>query len=45
MRKWDDDIKTYLKEIRLEDVSWINPTQGRDHWGALVNTVINFRVS
>jgi hypothetical protein len=33
-----------LKEIRLDDVDWIDVAQDRDQWRALVNTVMNFWV-
>jgi len=32
-----------LKEIWCEDVDWINLAQDREHWRALVNTVMNLR--
>jgi hypothetical protein len=34
----------YLSEIVWEGVDWMNVSQGRDQWWAVVNTVINFRV-
>jgi hypothetical protein len=43
--RWEDNIKMDLKEIVFGDVYWINLTQDRDMWRALVNTVMNFRVS
>jgi hypothetical protein len=43
-RRWEDNIKTYLGEIRFGDVDWIHLAQDRDKWGALVNTVMNHRV-
>jgi hypothetical protein len=30
--KWLDNIKTILKEIRLEDVNWIHIAEVRDKW-------------
>jgi hypothetical protein len=27
--KWDNNIKTVLKETRYEDVNWISPVQDR----------------
>jgi hypothetical protein len=43
-RRWEDNIKMDLKEIRWEDVDWIHPDQDRDQWRAVVNTVKNLRV-
>jgi hypothetical protein len=33
-----------VREIQLEVVDWINLTQDRDWWWALVNTVMNLLV-
>jgi hypothetical protein len=33
-----------LSEIGLGDMDWIDLSQDRDQWRALVNTVINFLV-
>jgi hypothetical protein len=43
-RRWEDNIKMDLREIRFGDVDWIHLAQDRDRWRALVNTVMNFRV-
>jgi hypothetical protein len=43
--RWEDIIKLGLREIGFGDVDWINLVQDRDRWGALVNTVMNFRVA
>jgi hypothetical protein len=43
-RRWEDNIKMYLREIGFEDVDWIHWAQDRDRWRALVNTVMNLRV-
>jgi hypothetical protein len=43
-RRWEDDIKMDLREIRFGDVDWINLAQDRDRWRAFVNTVMNLRV-
>jgi hypothetical protein len=32
-----------VREIGCGGVDWIDLAQDRDQWGALVNTVINFR--
>jgi hypothetical protein len=43
-RRWEDNIKMGLREIRFGDVDWIHWAQDRDSWRALVNTVMNLRV-
>jgi hypothetical protein len=37
-------IKMDLREIGWDDVDWVDLAQDRDHWRALVNTVMNLRV-
>jgi hypothetical protein len=32
------------EELGLEGVDWIHLTQDRDHWRALVKTVVNLHV-
>jgi hypothetical protein len=44
-RKWIDNIKIDLLEIGLSVVDWIGLAQDRYRWRALVNSVLNFRVS
>jgi hypothetical protein len=41
---WVDNIKIDLREIRWDGMDWIDLTQDRDQWRALVNTVMNLRV-
>jgi hypothetical protein len=43
-RRWVDNIKTDLREIGWYGRDWIDLAQYRDHWRALVNTVMNLRV-
>jgi hypothetical protein len=43
-RRWVDNIKMDLREIGWVGVDWIDMAQDRDHWRALVNTVLNLRV-
>jgi len=43
--KWEDDIKKYLQEVGWgEGMDWIDLSQGRDRWRAIVKAVINLRV-
>jgi hypothetical protein len=43
-RRWEDRIRTYLREIGWGSVDWIQLAQDRDRWRALANTVMNLRV-
>jgi hypothetical protein len=43
-RKWVDNIKMHLRDIRWGGMDWIDLVQDRDHWRALVNAVMNLRV-
>jgi hypothetical protein len=43
-RRWEDGVKMDLREIGWGSVEWIHLAQDRDHWRALVNTVMNLRV-
>jgi hypothetical protein len=45
-RRWVDNIKMDLRAIGLDSMDdWIDVAQDRDQWRALVNTVMNLRVS
>jgi hypothetical protein len=37
--------KMDLREIGWDGVNWIDMAQDRDQWSALMNTVLNLRVS
>jgi hypothetical protein len=43
-RRWVDNIKMDAREIGWDDIDWINLTQDRDQWMALVTTVMKLRV-
>jgi hypothetical protein len=43
-RRWVDNIKMDLREIRWDGMDWLDLAQDRDQLMALVNTVMNLRV-
>jgi hypothetical protein len=42
--RWVDNNKMDLREIEWDGTDWIYLAQDRDHWRALVNTAMNFRI-
>jgi hypothetical protein len=42
--RWEDNIRTDLREIEWGVMDWIHMAEHRDQWRALVNTAMNFRV-
>jgi hypothetical protein len=42
--RWEDNIKTDLREIGIDGANWIRLAQGRIQWRVFVNTVMNLRV-
>ena len=39
-RRWEDNIKMDLQEVECVGIDWIDLTQDRDRWRALVNAVM-----
>jgi hypothetical protein len=37
-RRWEDNIKIDLREIRIDEANWIQLAQDRVQWWAFVNT-------
>jgi len=42
--RWEENIKMDLQEVGCGGIEWIELTQDRDRWRALVNAVMNLRV-
>jgi hypothetical protein len=43
-RRWVDNIRMDVGEVRWGDLDWIGLVQDRNRWRALVNSVLNLRV-
>jgi hypothetical protein len=43
-RRWEDNIKMDIQEVRCGDMDCIDLVQYRDRWWARVNAVMNLRV-
>jgi hypothetical protein len=43
-RRWKDDVKIDLQEMRRESWDWIYLAQDLDRWRGVVKTVMNLRV-
>ena len=44
-RRWEDNIKMELQKVGRGCEDWMELSQDRDRWRALVGTVMNLRVS
>ena len=44
MRRKDDNIRMYLKEIGINTSNWVDSAQDKDYWRALVNASLNLWV-
>jgi len=45
MHRWEDNIKMNLQEVGCGGMDWIELAEDRNRWWALVNAVMNIRVS
>jgi hypothetical protein len=43
-RRWEDNIRMDLQEVRCGGMDWFGLAQDRDRWRAIVNAVMNLRV-
>jgi hypothetical protein len=43
-RRWENNIKIYLREIGWGGMGWIDLAQDRDQWRTLVGMAMNLRV-
>jgi len=43
-RKWEDNIRTDLRELGIDGANWIRLAQHRVQWRTFVITVMNLRV-
>ena len=43
-RRWEGNMEMDFQEVAYEGMDWIDLTQDRDRWWALVNAVMNLLV-
>jgi hypothetical protein len=43
-RRWENNIKMYLREVECGGMYWIDLTKDKDMWRAVVNAMMNLRV-
>ena len=43
-RRWEDNIIANLQEIGIDARNWVDSSQDRNYWRALVNAALNLRV-
>ena len=44
-RRWEDNFKMDLREVRCGGMNWIEVAQDRDRWRVVVKAVMNLRVT
>jgi hypothetical protein len=44
-RRWEDNIKIYLKQLGWGDLNWIDLFQDMARWQAIVKEIMNLQVS
>ena len=42
--RWKGNIRNDLKEIIINNMNWVDSSQDRDYWRALVNVALNLQV-
>ena len=43
-RRWEDNIRMNLKEIRISTRKWVDSAQDKDCWRALVKAELKLRI-
>jgi len=43
--RWENNIKTDIQEVEWRNMDFVAPAQDRDRWWALVNAVMNIRLT
>ena len=43
-RRWEVNIRMDIKEIDINTRNWVDSTQDRYYWRALVNAALNLRI-
>jgi hypothetical protein len=43
-RRWEDNIKVGLQEVKWGGLYWVTLVQDRDRWWLFVNAVMNLRI-